>query len=117
MMSLYCWKGLGSPMLSKYMTILTSFDGRSFQRHGINPSLQVQFGGNTVSIEVELVDAYIYAMKVTVSSIFHVVCFPFEDWIMTIDQMYFDNFSYSASSRFTIMVIDNFELETENVGV
>ena len=29
-MSLSCWKGLGSPGLSKYGTMLTAFDGRYF---------------------------------------------------------------------------------------
>ena len=29
-MSLSCWKGLGSPMLSQSATMLTAFNGRSF---------------------------------------------------------------------------------------
>ena len=40
-MSLACWKGLGSPTLSKYMTMFTTFEGNSFWLHGIIPSLQV----------------------------------------------------------------------------
>ena len=44
-MSLACWKGLGSPTLSKSMNMLTAFDGRSFQLHGILASLEVQLGG------------------------------------------------------------------------
>ena len=50
MMSLSCYKGLGSPMLSQSTNMLTAFDGRSFQPHGILPSLQVQLGGKTVAI-------------------------------------------------------------------
>ena len=38
-MSLSCWKGLGSPELSQSTTMLTAFDGRSFWPHGILPSL------------------------------------------------------------------------------
>ena len=53
-MSLSCWKGLGSPQLSQFATMLTAFDGRSFQPHGILPSLKVQLGGKTVVIEVEV---------------------------------------------------------------
>ena len=45
MMSFSCWKGLGSPELSQSATMLTAFDGRSFQPHGILPSLKVQLGG------------------------------------------------------------------------
>ena len=57
MMSLSCWKGLGSPELSQSATMLTSFDGRSFQPHGIIPSLKVQLGGKTIAIEVKVVNA------------------------------------------------------------
>ena len=41
MMSLSCWKGLGSPTLSKSGTILTAFDERLFRPHDILPSLEV----------------------------------------------------------------------------
>ena len=57
MMSLSCWKGLGSPELSQSTTMLTAFDGRSFWLHGILPSLKVQLGGKTIMIEVKVVDA------------------------------------------------------------
>ena len=56
-MSLSCWKGLGSSKLSKSVTMLTNFDGRSFRPHGILPSLKVRLGGKTIAIEVEMVDA------------------------------------------------------------
>ena len=49
-MSLSCWKGLGSPEMSKSTTMLTTFDGRSFRPHGILPSLKVHLGGKTVAI-------------------------------------------------------------------
>ena len=42
-MSLACWKGLGSPELSKSATMLTTFDGRSFRPHDILPSLMGTF--------------------------------------------------------------------------
>ena len=48
-MSLSCWKGLGSPELSKSTTMLIAFDGRSFRPHGILPSLKVHLGGKTIS--------------------------------------------------------------------
>ena len=57
MMSLSCWKGLGSPELSQSATMLIAFDGRSFQPHRILPSLKVQLGGKTIVIEFEVVDA------------------------------------------------------------
>ena len=56
MMSSACWKGIGSPTLSKYVNILTTFDGISFRLHGILPSLEVQLGGKTLAIEIKVVD-------------------------------------------------------------
>ena len=56
-MSLSCWKGLGSPELSKYETMLIAFYGRSFGPHGILPSLKFHLGGKTIAIEVKVVDA------------------------------------------------------------
>ena len=81
MMYLSYWKGLGTPILSKSMTMLTMFDGSLFRPHGIIPSLQVHFGGKTVTIEFEVVDVpldynillgqnWIYIMKVIVSYVF-----------------------------------------------
>ena len=56
-MSLSCWKGLGSPILSQSSNMLTAFDGRLFQPHSILPCLEVQLGGKTIAIEVKVVDA------------------------------------------------------------
>jgi hypothetical protein len=39
-MSLTCWKSIGSPTLSQYMTMLTAFDGRSFRPHKIIPAFR-----------------------------------------------------------------------------
>ena len=55
-MSLSCWKGLGSPTLSQSTNMLMDFDGRSFVPHKIIASLKVQSRGKTVAIEVEVVD-------------------------------------------------------------
>ena len=96
MMSLTYWKGLGSPKLIKFSTMLIDFDGRSFRLHIILPSLKVHLGGKTVMIEVEVVDApldynlllgknWMYSIKAISSSLFHVVCFPFNRNIVTID--------------------------------
>ena len=79
-MCLTCWKGLGSPTLSNSMNMLTSFDGTSFRLHGILPSLKVQLGGKTMSIEIEVAVApldnnlllgcnYIYNMREFMSSL------------------------------------------------
>ena len=81
MMSLSCWKGLGSPELSQSATMLTNSNGTSFRPYGILPSLKVQFRGQTVMIEFEVVNApldynllldqnWMYSMQVVASSLF-----------------------------------------------
>jgi hypothetical protein len=80
-MLLSCWKAIGQPALSPSPTLLTSFDGLSFQPHGIIPSFPVQLGGKTVCVEVEVVDApldynlllgrsWTYAMQAVVATVF-----------------------------------------------
>jgi hypothetical protein len=54
--SLACWKAIVQPTLSPSPTLLTAFDGHSFQPHGIVMSFPVQLGGKTMCIEVEVVD-------------------------------------------------------------
>jgi hypothetical protein len=97
-MSLSCWKSIGSPQLTTSSTILKYFDGHYFKPHGILTSLSIELGGKTVSVEVEVVDAtldynfllghtWLYAMKVVASTFFHVVRFPHQGKIVTIDQL------------------------------
>jgi hypothetical protein len=56
MMYLVYWKALGSTTLSQSLTMLNSFDVRSFHPHGIILSFPFQLGGNTVEVDVEVVD-------------------------------------------------------------
>ena len=83
-MSLACWKAIGQPAFSSSLNLLTAFDGRSFQPHGIIPSFPVQLGGKTVCVEVEVVDApldynlllgrsWTYAMQAVVATVFQVL--------------------------------------------
>jgi hypothetical protein len=99
-MSLACWKAIGQPTLSLSPTLLTAFDGHSFRPHGIVPSFPVQLGGKTVCVKVEVVDApldynlllgrsWTYAMQAVVATVFRVLLFPHEGWIVTIDQLSF----------------------------
>jgi hypothetical protein len=54
--SLTCWKSIGSPTLSQYSTMLTTFYGRFFRPHSIVPNFMFQLGGKTVELDVEVVD-------------------------------------------------------------
>ena len=58
-----------------------------------------------------------YSMQVVASSLFHVVCFPHNGKIVTIDQMTFKNPSVTASSRASIPIVEHSQPETRSVGV
>ena len=127
-MSLSGWKGSGSPKLSQSATMLIAFDGRSFQLHGILPSLKFHLGGKTVAVEVEMVDAplnynlllgrnLMYIMQAIAYSLFRVICFPFNRNIVMIDQTSFKNLSVSASSGASVPIIDHSQPVTGSVGV
>jgi hypothetical protein len=127
-MSLVCWKALGSSTLSKSSNMLTSFDGHSFHPHGILPTFLVQLGGKTVEVEVEVVDApldynlllgrnWTYAMIIIVSFVFRTLLFPHKGNIVMIDQLSFACSSPNASLGQSILVIDNSQPTTKNIGV
>jgi hypothetical protein len=95
-MSLTCWKSIGSPTLSQSLTMLIVFDGRSFHPHSILPTFPIQLGGKIVEVDVKVVDApldynlllghiWTYTMTAVVSSIFCNLCFPHKGKIVTID--------------------------------
>ena len=99
-LSLTCWKALGSPNLVTSPMTRKAFDGRGFQPHGLISTLAVELGGKTISIQVEVVDApldynlllgrnWFYAMNVVASTIFRMVQFPHLRRIVTIDQLDF----------------------------
>ena len=55
--SLSCWKGLGSPEIVPLQSMLKAFDGHVFKPHSIVPTFPVTLGGKTMTVEVEVVDA------------------------------------------------------------
>ena len=60
---------------------------------------------------------WMHNMQAVASSLFRVVCFPFNGNIVTIDQNSFHNPSVNASSGASISIIDHSQSITENVGV
>jgi hypothetical protein len=74
-MSLNCWKAIGSPSINQSPNTLKSFDGRGFKPFGVLNALPIELEGKTIIVEVEVVDApldynillgrsWIYAMSV-----------------------------------------------------
>jgi hypothetical protein len=56
-MYISCWKALVSAKLNTFETLLKEFYGHMFQPHGIIIALIIELGGNTVSIDVKVVNA------------------------------------------------------------
>ena len=111
-LSLSCWKAIGSPELVTSPTTLKSFDGQGFQPHGLISALAVELGGKTVSIHVEVVDAlldynlllggnWFYTMTVVASTVFQTVQFLHLERIVTIDQLdiYTSNVTTSTTNK------------------
>ena len=82
------------------MTEVEAFDGHDFQPYGLLPAIQVELGGKSISIHIEVVDTpldynlllgrnWFYAMQVVASSIFWIVQLPFLGRLVTIDQLDF----------------------------
>ena len=99
-LSLTCWRALGSPELVTSPMTLKSFDRQGFQPHGLISSLAVELGGKTISIQVEVVDTpldynlllgrnWFYVMSVVASTVFQMVQFSHLGRIVRIDQLDF----------------------------
>jgi hypothetical protein len=78
-------------------------------------------------VEVEVVDvsldynmllgrSWTYSMKVVISTIFQIICFPHEGRIVTIDQVVSNLSDVTASPRTIIPVDKKLSMETESIG-
>ena len=125
-MSLSCWKGLGSLEIVPSQSMLKAFDGHVFKLHGIAPAFPIMLRGKIVSVEVEVVDATIdynlllgrswtYVMEVVPSSYFRCINFLHEGKLVTIDQLSFCN--APNESRTVVPLVDNSTPACENIGV
>jgi hypothetical protein len=94
------WKALGCPPLAPVMQNLLAFNRRTSQPLGTLPQFHVTLGGKTVFIDVMVVQEpldfslllgrdYFYAMKAIVPTLFHVISFPHDGRVVTVDQLSF----------------------------
>jgi len=90
--SMSCWKTLGSPTLSRSSTTLNPFDRQKYTPYGILSNLQVELEENTVETDVEVIDGnldynillgrpWIYAIATFVSTYLRKIAFPFQGGI------------------------------------
>jgi hypothetical protein len=124
-MSFACWKAIGSPPLNESQNTLKAFNGSGFKPYGVLPSLPITLEGKTVQVEVEVFDApldynlllgrsWIDSMRAVVSTLFHVVRFPHQGKVVTIDQLAFFN---SDTRTGNVSFIAKTPPGYENVGV
>jgi hypothetical protein len=101
-MSITCWKAIDSPSLIESHNTLKAFNGSGFKPYGVLPSLPITLEGKTVQVEVEVFDtpldynlllshSWIDSMCIVVSTLFHVVHFPNQGKVITVDQLAFFN--------------------------
>jgi hypothetical protein len=101
-MSLSCWKAIGSPPLNESQETLKAFNNSDFKPYGVLPSFPIMLEGKTVQVKVEVFDApldynlllgrsWIDSMCAVVSTLFHVVRFPHQGKVITINQLAFFN--------------------------
>jgi hypothetical protein len=99
-LSFVSWYALGFPQLAPVTQNLLAFNRRTSQPLGILPQFPITLGGKILFIDVMVVRDplyfslflgwdYVYAMKSIVSTLFHVIYFPHNGRIVTIDQLSF----------------------------
>jgi hypothetical protein len=124
-MSFSCWKSIGSPPLTESQNTLRAFNGSGFKPYGVLPSLPVTLEGKTVQIEVEVFDtpldynlllgrSWVDSMRAIVSTLFHVLRFPHQGKVVTVDQLAFFNADTHTGN---VSFIANTPPGYENVGV
>ena len=97
-MSKNVWQKLGSPELKPPVITLRAYDDRPSTAVSLYQNVLVCLVGKTIHIDIEVLDAhldynillgknYMYAMPAITSSVFHIMMFPHEDRIITVDQL------------------------------
>ena len=124
-MSFTCWKAIGSPPLNESQNTLKAFNGSGFKPYGVLPLLPITLEGKTVQVELEVFEAtldynlllghsWIDSKCAVVSTLFHVVRFPHQGKVVTLNQLAFFN---SNTHTRNIPFIAKTPSGYENVGV
>ena len=95
-MSKNVWQKLGAPELKPSVITFRAYDGPPSTPVGIFQNVLVCLASKTVHIEIEVLDAhldyntllgqsYMHTMSSIASSVFHIMMFPHEDRIITVE--------------------------------
>jgi hypothetical protein len=99
-MSIACWKAIGSPPLTETHNTLKAFNGSGFKPYVFLPLFPITLEGKMVSVEVEVFDepldynlllghSWIDSMRAFMSTLFCILRFPHQGKVVTVDQMAF----------------------------
>jgi len=124
-MSISCWKAIGSPPINQSPNTLEAFYGIGSHPYGILTNLPIMLKGKPVELEVEVVDAnpnynlllrlsWTHTMFCVVSSLFRVLHFPHEGKIVKVDQL---SFFSSGTLNDNVPYVGNTKIPYESVGV
>jgi hypothetical protein len=115
-LSSFAWQDLGCPQLAPVTQNLLSFNRRTSQPLGTLPQFPITLGGKTIFIDAMVIQDpldfslllgrdYVYAMKAIVSTLFHVISFPHDGQVVTVDQLSFIDPDWIASLNGSYMQI------------
>jgi hypothetical protein len=85
-MSLTCWKAIGSPSLNESQNTLKAFNGSGFKPYNVLPLFPITLEGKTVQVEVEVFDApliTIFCLATAGSILCTQLCRPFFVWYIS----------------------------------
>jgi hypothetical protein len=96
-MSITCWKSIGSPALTESQNTLKYFNGTGFKPYGVLTSLSIMLERKVLNFKVEVFDApldynlllgcsLIDSMHAFVSTLFHVLHFPHQEKVINVHQ-------------------------------
>jgi hypothetical protein len=124
-MSITCWKYICSPALTESHNTLKYFNGVWYKPYGVLPALSILLEWKLVTVEVEVFDApldynvslghsWIDTMHIVVSTIFHVIHFPHQGKVVTVDKLaFFNSDSHTSNVPFIAKTPHGYK----NVGV
>jgi len=119
-----CWKAFIFPTLYQPPNTLESFDGHYSRPFSVLPNLSITLEGNTVNVKVEIVDvdlnynlllgwSWTHVMHCVASSLCHVLLFPHQGKIVTVDQL---SFLASSSLDGNVPYVKHTNAPYESVG-
>jgi len=123
-MSTAWWKAISSLALNQSPNTLEAFNGRDSRPFGVLPNLAITPEGKTMQVKVEIFDANLnynlllgqsctHAMHAVASSLFHLICFPHQGKIVTVNQL---SFFPSSSLNGNVPYVKHSGAPYESVG-